>query len=224
MFEPKRKHVNFQYLSQKSAPTAYLRFVRFALLIAILCNISPIYQAIVTGGSVAYLVYKLVITALYFVAFVGMIQNKWFGCVFFCGAFALSSLLYAVETVISFVSQAPSTAKLLIIMLLFEVIVFWASCVYFRKRRLLFKPDYPMATPEELQAAAEEAKIAEEEQKTRGNSLFGAAIKNVAAKQAAEKNPTETTPEENNSAESPTEEAVSPQDSPEESNSNSSED
>ena len=149
LFEPKRGKINLQFRSSLSAPTAYIRFIRFFLLIAILCDISPIYSAIVNHSSWVYIVYKLLMVALLSVSFVGFINSKWRGPVFFCGAVAFSSLVYAVEIVVSCANDQPKIAKLLAIILALELFILWASWRYFSRRRLLFQPDCPHLTPEE---------------------------------------------------------------------------
>lgn len=173
LFEPKRGKINLQFRSSLSAPTAYIRFIRFFLLIAILCDISPIYSAIVNHSSWVYIVYKLLMVALLSVSFVGFINSKWRGPVFFCGAVAFSSLVYAVEIVVSCANDQPKIAKLLAIILALELFILWVSWRYFSRRRLLFQPDCPHLTPEEQEQVSKEAAIAAEVRAKRAADPFG---------------------------------------------------
>ena len=143
LFEPKRDNINLQFRSSLSAPTAYIRFIRFFLLIVILCDISPIYSAIVNHSSWLFIVYKVLMVVLLSISFVGFINDKWTGPVYFCVALSTSCLVYASEIVISYLNEQPQTAKALALILGLELIVLWASWRYFRKRRLLFQPDCP---------------------------------------------------------------------------------
>ena len=173
LFEPKRDKINLQFRSSLSAPMAYIRFIRFFLLIVILCDISPIYSAIVNHSSWVYIAYKLLMVVLLSASFVGFINSKWRGPVFFCGAVAFSSLVYAVEIVVSYVNDQPKIAKLLAIILVLELLVLWVSWRYFSRRRLLFQPNCPHLTPEEQEQVSKEATIAAEVRAKRAADPFG---------------------------------------------------
>ena len=173
LFEPKRNRINVQYRSILSARTAYIRFIRFFLLIAILCDISPIYSAIVNHGSWVYILYKCVMVILLGISFVGFVNDKWRGPVFFCGAMTLSTVVYAAEAVLSFVNGQPKVGKTLIVILVIEVLILLLSWSYFCHRRLLFKPNYPHLTAEEQKAVDKEAKIAAEVKAKRAADPFG---------------------------------------------------
>ena len=127
LFEPKRDNINLQFRSSLSAPTAYIRFIRFFLLIVILCDISPIYSAIINHSSWLFIVYKVLMVVLLSISFVGFINDKWTGPVYFCGALSTSCLVYASEIVISYLNEQPQTAKALAFILGLELIVLWAS-------------------------------------------------------------------------------------------------
>lgn len=173
LFEPKRDNINLQFRSSLSAPTAYIRFIRFFILIVILCDISPIYSAIVNHSSWLFIVYKVLMVVLLSISFVGFINGKWTGPVYFCVALSTSCLVYASEIVISYLNEQPQTAKALALILGLELIVLWASWRYFRKRRLLFQPDCPYLTLEEQAQISKEAELAADVRAKRAADPFG---------------------------------------------------
>ena len=107
------------------------------------------------------------------ISFVGFINDKWTGPVYFCVALSTSCLVYAREIVISYLNEQPQTAKALALILGLELIILWASWRYFRKRRLLFQPDCPYLTLEEQAQISKEAELAADVRAKRAADPFG---------------------------------------------------